>query len=190
MYYLTRLSVLSSFLATFAATIALGGVAGADGARAPSVAPVPYFVKSAASLADVEKTLQGKGAHSGELLKPGPTALEIVWRHEEDQEQKELEVHDGKDHVFFVTEGQATFTLGGQLLAPHEISPGEWRAPQSQRSQTVEAGKGDLIFIPHGTVHGRSAKGRRFTMLQISFWPGGAPAAPAPAAAPPKPPSK
>lgn len=156
-------------------------------ARAPSTAPAPYFVKSGASLAELEKTLEGKGAHSADLLKPGATALEIVWRHEEDYEQKELEVHDGKDHVFFVTDGAATFTLGGVLTDPREISAGEWRAARATESKTVEAHKGDLVFIPHGTVHGRSAKGRRFTMLQISFWPGGAPkpVAPPPVSAAP-----
>ena len=52
-------------------------------ARRPAAAPASYFVKTAASLADVERTLQGKGAHGADLLKPGPTALEIVLRHEE-----------------------------------------------------------------------------------------------------------
>jgi mannose-6-phosphate isomerase-like protein (cupin superfamily) len=144
-------------------------------ARKPAVAPVSYFVKTAASLAEVERTLQGKGAHGADLLKPGPTALEIVWRHEEDYEQTELELHDGKDHVIFVTEGNASLTLGGELVAPREVSPGEWKAAKSTASRTVDVAKGDLIFIPHGTVHGRSAKGRRFTMLLISFLPGGPP---------------
>jgi quercetin dioxygenase-like cupin family protein len=157
----------------------------ADAVRAPAHAPAPYVVKSAASLAEVEKTLQGHGGHSADLVKPGATGVEIVWRHEEDHESKDLEVHDGKDHVFFVTDGQATFTLGGELVDPREISAGEWRAPVSRKSDTVEAHKGDLIFIPHGTVHGRSAKGQRFTMLQISFWPGGPPAATVAAATPP-----
>jgi quercetin dioxygenase-like cupin family protein len=164
----------------------------ADPARKPATAPVPYVVKSAASLADLEKTLQGKGGHSAELVKPGAVALEVVWRHEEDHEGKELEVHDGKDHVFFVTEGQAALTLGGELESPREISSGEWRGARAKGSQIIEAKKGDLIFIPHGTVHGRSAKGSRFTMLQLSFWPGGAPgvtttaAAAAPASPAPK----
>jgi mannose-6-phosphate isomerase-like protein (cupin superfamily) len=161
-----------------------GAVRAQQPAHVPSAAPAPYFVKSAASLADLEKTLAGKGAHSGDLLKPGATALEIVWRHEEDYEQAELELHDGKDHVFFVTDGQAAFTLGGELVAPREISAGEWKAKTSRNSEVVEARKGDLLFIPHGTVHGRSAKGQKFTMLQLSFWPGGAPAPRTAAAAP------
>jgi mannose-6-phosphate isomerase-like protein (cupin superfamily) len=144
-------------------------------ARKPAVAPASYFVKTAASLAEVERTLQGKGAHGADLLKPGATAVEIVWRHEEDYEQTELELHDGKDHVFFVTEGNASLTLGGELVAPREVSPGEWKAAKSTSSRTVDVAKGDLIFIPHGTVHGRSAKGRHFTMLLISFFPGGPP---------------
>src|SRR5580765_5386006 len=134
-------------------------------ARKPAVAPTSYFVKTAASLAEVEKTLQGKGAHGADLLKPGPTSVEIVWRHEEDYEQTELELHDGKDHVFFVTEGQATLTLGGEMVAPREVSPGEWKAAKATNARTVDVGKGDLVFIPHGTVHGRSAKGRHFNMM-------------------------
>ena len=154
-------------------------------ARKPAVAPAPYFVKTAASLAEVEKTLAGKGGHSADLLKPGATAIEIAWRHEEDFEQPELELHDGKDHVFFVTDGQASLTLGGEMVAPREISPGEWKAAKATNSKTVDVAKGDLVFIPHGTVHGRSVKGKRFTMLIVSFFPGGPPPpAPAPAPAP------
>jgi mannose-6-phosphate isomerase-like protein (cupin superfamily) len=152
---------------------------------APMNAPAGYFVKTAASIADIEKTLQGRGGHTSTILNPGPGPIEISWRHEEDWEQPELELHEGKDHVFFVTEGQATITLGGQLMAPHQISPGEWKAARSTHSQTVEVRKGDLLFIPHGTVHGRSVKGRRFTMLLLSFWPSGAPA-PVPSKAPGK----
>jgi mannose-6-phosphate isomerase-like protein (cupin superfamily) len=148
--------------------------------RRPAAAPVPYFVKSAASLAEVEKTLAGKGGKASDLLKPAATSIEIVVRHEEDFEQPELELHDGKDHVFFVTDGQATLTLGGELVAPKEISPGEWRAPKATGTKTVDVAKGDLVFIPHGTVHGRSVKGRKFTMVIASFFPGGPPA-PAPA---------
>jgi mannose-6-phosphate isomerase-like protein (cupin superfamily) len=157
-------------------------------ARKPAAAPAPYFVKTASSLAEVEKTLQGKGGHAADLLKPGATAVEIAWRHEEDFEQPELELHDGKDHVFFVTDGQASLTLGGELVAPHEISAGEWRAAKSANSKTVDVGKGDLVFIPHGTVHGRSVKGKKFTMMIVSFYPGGPPP-PAPSA-PAKPPSR
>jgi quercetin dioxygenase-like cupin family protein len=144
--------------------------------RRPAVAPAANFVKSAATLAELEKTLEGKGAKSADLLKPGPTAIEIVARHEDDYEQAELELHDGKDHVFFVTDGQATLTLGGELVAPREVSSGEWKAARSTGSRTIDVAKGDLVFIPHGTVHGRSAKGRRFTMLIVSFFPGGPPA--------------
>jgi mannose-6-phosphate isomerase-like protein (cupin superfamily) len=174
------------FLLTFLPTRAPAAVT--EPARPPAIEPsyapttgsAGYFVKTAASLADVEKTLQGKGGRAATLLSPGPGPIEITWRHEEDVEQPELELHEGKDHVFFVTEGQATITLGGQLVAPHQISPGEWKAARSTHSQSVEVAKGDLLFIPHGTVHGRSVKGRRFTVLLLSFWPGGAPA-PAPA---------
>jgi quercetin dioxygenase-like cupin family protein len=157
--------------------LAAATAAPAASTRHPAAAPTSYFVKSAASLAEVERTLQGKGAHGADLLKPAATGIEIVLRHEDDYEQSELELHDGKDHVFFVTDGQATLTLGGELVAPREISPGEWKAAKAANAKTVDVAKGDLVFIPHGTVHGRSAKGRRFTMLIVSFFPGGPPAA-------------
>jgi quercetin dioxygenase-like cupin family protein len=146
--------------------------------RRPASAPTAYFVKTAASLADLEKTLQGKGAHGADLLKPAQTAIEIVLRHEDDYEQTELELHDGKDHIFFVTDGKATLTLGGELVAPREVSPGEWKAATATNARNIDVAKGDLVFIPHGTVHGRSAKGRRFTMMIVSFFPGGPPSPP------------
>ena len=136
-----------------------------------------HIIVTAASLAEVEKTLLGQGAHGADLVKPGPGAVEVVWKHEEENVQNNVEVHEGRDHVFFVTEGKATFILGGTMEDPKEVSPGEWRAPRAAGAQTVDAKKRDLIVIPHGTVHSRSTKGSKFTMLQLSFWPGGAPAA-------------
>jgi quercetin dioxygenase-like cupin family protein len=164
----------------FALGLACGGLSvrvlsAAGPARKPVAPPVPYLFKSAAALAELEKTLGGPGAHGGDLVKPGPVAVEVVWKHEQDNVQKEIEAHDGRDHVFFVTDGRATFTVGGELDGAHEISTGEWRAPQAKGAQTIEAKKGDLLFIPHGTPHSRTTKGSNFTMLQLSFWPGGAP---------------
>jgi len=155
--------------------------------RKPATAATPVVIKSAASLAEIEKTLQGPGGHGTTLVAPTPqTALEVAWRHEENAEDGGLEVHDGRDHVFFVTEGRAVFKLGGELDAPKEISPGEWRAPRAKGTKEVVLNKGDFAFIPHGTVHGR-AKGGKFTMLLLSFWPGGAPAEAIAAAAAPAP---
>jgi mannose-6-phosphate isomerase-like protein (cupin superfamily) len=181
---LNPLSWLGALALLQAAAPAAAGEAGP--AYASPTAP-GYFVKTAASIAEVEKTLQGQGGHAVQFLKPGPGPIEITVRHEEDWVQPTLELHEGKDHVFFVTEGQATITLGGELVEPQKISAGEWTAARSSHSKTVEVSKGDLLFIPHGTVHGRNVKGKRFTMLLLSFWPGGAPApAPEKAAAPVK----
>ena len=155
-------------------------------ARKPATAPMPYLIKSAGSLAEIEKTLLGPGGHAATLVAPTPqTALEVAWRHEENAEDGGLEVHDGRDHVFFITEGKAVFKLGGELDAPKEVSPGEWRSPKAKATREVVLQKGDFIFIPHGTVHGR-AKGGKFTMLLLSFWAGGAPAEAIAAAATPK----
>ena len=88
-------------------------------------------------------------------------------------------MHDGKNHVFFVTKGQASLILGGDLVAPREDSTGEWRAPKWANSKTVDVGKGDLIFIPHGTVHGRSNKGKKLRDHDRFLLPRRSPAAPA-----------
>jgi mannose-6-phosphate isomerase-like protein (cupin superfamily) len=156
-------------------TLTLTATAAPETARKPPAPSGPYLFKTAASLAEVEKTLLGTGAHGADLVKTGPGAVEVVWKHEEENVQNGVEVHEGRDHVFFVTDGKATFILGGTMEEAKEASPGEWRAPRATGAQTVDAKKGDLIVIPHGTVHSRSTKGSKFTMLQISFWPGGAP---------------
>ena len=166
-------------------------VARAAPARRPAAAPTSYFVKSAASLAEVEKTLQGKGGHAADLLKPGATAIQIVWRHEEDYEQTELELHDGKDHVFFVTEGQASLTLGGELVAPREVSAGEWKAAKATNAKVVDVAKGDLNSTRTATVHTAAAsRASRSPTTIISFFPGGPPPPAPPAPAPPAPPKK
>lgn len=144
-------------------------------ARKPAVATTPFLVKSAASLAEAEKALLGPGGHAATLVPPGPNvALQIDWRHEENVEAGGYEVHDGRDHVFFVTEGNGFFNLGGELEEAKEASPGEWRSKKAKNTKLTPVAKGDVVFIPHGTVHGR-AKGGKFTMLLLSFWPGGTP---------------
>src|ERR1700704_4341488 len=104
-------------LAAFLAIAGLTVTASAPAApgRKPAAAPVPYLVKTAASLAELEKTLGGSGAHGADLVKPGPVAVEVVWKREEENQQNGVELHDGRDHVFYVTDGKAVFTLGGTL---------------------------------------------------------------------------
>src|SRR4051812_47829097 len=101
---MNRLLLALAALAPFAA-----GVAQAQPA-APARKPVPaagsYVVKTAASLAEIEKTFKGPGGQGSTLVPSGPnTALEAVWRHEENDKASGLESHDGRDHVFFITEG-------------------------------------------------------------------------------------
>jgi mannose-6-phosphate isomerase-like protein (cupin superfamily) len=180
-----------SFALAALATLAAGGAHAQPAAPAPAPAtgrkPAPaagsYVLKTAASLAEAEKAFKGPGGQGSTLVPSGPnTALEAVWRHEENKEATGLESHDGRDHVFFITEGHAVFVLGGELEDPREISPGEWRAAKAKGTKEVVVDKGGFLFIPHGLVHGRG-KGAKFTMLLLSFWPGGAPP-PAPPAAP------
>jgi mannose-6-phosphate isomerase-like protein (cupin superfamily) len=174
-----------SFALAALVALAAGGAHAQPAAPAHKPAPAAgtYVLKTAASLAEAEKAFKGPGGQGSTLVPSGPnTALEAVWRHEETKEPSGLESHDGKDHVFFVTEGHALFVLGGELENPREVSPGEWRAEKGKGTKEVVVDQGGFLFIPHGLVHGRG-KGAKFTMLLLSFWPGGAPppAPPAPA---------
>jgi mannose-6-phosphate isomerase-like protein (cupin superfamily) len=182
---MNRLSFALAALATLAASGAQAQPPAP--ARRPAPAAGTYVLRTAASLAEAEKAFKGPGGQAATLVPSGPnTALEAVWRHEENKEAGGLESHDGKDHVFFITEGHGVFVLGGELENPREISPGEWRADKGKGTKEVVVDKGGFLFIPHGLVHGRG-KGGKFTMLLLSFWPGGAPpAAPPPPPAPPK----
>ena len=60
--------------------------------------------------------------------------------------------------------------LGGTLVEPNEISPGEWRAKTATGGQKVTIKKGDLIFVPRGTPHQRTVTGKGFSMILIKIF--------------------
>jgi mannose-6-phosphate isomerase-like protein (cupin superfamily) len=57
--------------------------------------------------------------------------------------------------------------LGGEVERPHQIGPGEWRAPGSKGNESVTLGKGDLLTVPRGIPHRRITK-ESVTMLMMS----------------------
>lgn len=112
--------------------------------------------------------------------KPGNTTEEIVPQagvqirvavfHDEKRENDLMEVHDGSDDIYYVLDGRATLLLGGSLTDANEISPGEWRAKTSSGGQKVTINKGDLIVVPRGTPHQRTATGKTFSMILIKVF--------------------
>lgn len=136
--------------------------------RAPSKPVRPFLVRSAQSLAELEKELPANKVE--ELIGGAGLQLRVAVQHDQDRAGADAEVHDAADDIYYVVAGSATLTLGGRLDAPHEVEPGEWRAPHIIDGQTVEIAKGDLIAVPRGTPHQRSTAGRDFMMILIKVF--------------------
>jgi len=65
----------------------------------------------------------------------------------------EVEVHEKTNHVFIVTEGEATFVTGGTLVEPRQTAPGQTRAKDVRGGTTYHLSKGDVITVPAKTPH-------------------------------------
>ena len=143
---------------------------GTDAAqRAPSKAIRPFVVLSGQSLNDLQRKLQAENK-TEELIGGEGMELRVAVQHEKGKGDAAAELHDASDDVYYVIDGKATLILGGQLDAPREAQPGEWRAARIIGGQTVEIAKGDLIIVPRGTPHVRSTAGKDFTMILIKVY--------------------
>jgi mannose-6-phosphate isomerase-like protein (cupin superfamily) len=65
----------------------------------------------------------------------------------------EVEVHERTNHIFIVTEGEATFVTGGTLVEPRQTAPGQTRAKGVTGGTTYHLTKGDVITVPAKTPH-------------------------------------
>ena len=90
--------------------------------------------------------------------------------YDEKRENDMFEVHDSADDIYYVLGGKATLALGGELVEASEISPGEWRAKAVSGGNKFDIKKGDLIFVPRGTVHQRTVTGKGFSMILVKVF--------------------
>ena len=90
--------------------------------------------------------------------------------HDEKRENDLVELHDTSDDIYYVLDGTATLLLGGTLVDPKEVSPGEWKAKTSTGGQKVTINKGDLIVVPRQMPHQRTATGKTFSMILIKVF--------------------
>jgi mannose-6-phosphate isomerase-like protein (cupin superfamily) len=90
--------------------------------------------------------------------------------HDEKRENDMFEVHDSADDIYYVLGGKATLALGGELIEASEISPGEWRAKTVSGGNNFEIKKGDVVFVPRGTVHQRTVTGKGFSMILVKVF--------------------
>lgn len=65
----------------------------------------------------------------------------------------EVEVHEKTNHIFIVTEGEATFVTGGTLVDARQTAPGQTRAKSVDGGTTYHLTKGDVITVPAKTPH-------------------------------------
>jgi mannose-6-phosphate isomerase-like protein (cupin superfamily) len=65
----------------------------------------------------------------------------------------EVEVHEKTNHIFIITEGEATFVTGGTLVSARQTAPGQTRAASVDGGTTYHLTKGDVITVPAKTPH-------------------------------------
>lgn len=137
--------------------------------RGPSSPIRPFVVLSGQAVDDVVKKLHPDNKVE-ELIGGEGMELRVAIQHEAGKAAAAGEIHDASDDVYYVLEGSATLTLGGRLVSPKEVEPGEWRGPSIEGGKNVEVKKGDLIVVPRGTPHMRSTVGKDFAMILIKVF--------------------
>lgn len=147
--------------------VAVAGTVSAQ--RKPSGATRPFVVMSSQSLDDLKQKLRPDNK-TEELIDSNGMQLRVAVQHEKNKTGAAAELHDASDDVYYVLEGAATLVLGGQLEAPKEVEPGEWRSPRIIDGKTYEITKGDLVIVPRGTPHQRSTANKDFTMILIKIY--------------------
>jgi mannose-6-phosphate isomerase-like protein (cupin superfamily) len=145
-------------------------LAGFAQTRQPSAPIRPFVVKTKQSLSDLEKSLRSENKVE-DLTGGAGTQLRVAVQHDKNRDTAEAELHDDSDDVYYVLEGAARLTLGGQLENPREATAGEWKSARIVGGQTFEIKKGDLIIVPRGTPHHRvNAKGKEFSLILIKIF--------------------
>ena len=154
------------------AVVILGvSIAASAQTRQPSTSKSPIVVKSKQQVSEIQKVLEKKPGNTNEdVVAASGIQTRVAIFHDSKRENDMNEVHDGSDDVYYVLEGNATLLLGGTLVDPKEVSPGEWRAKTATGGQRYTIRKGDLIFVPRGTPHQRTVTGKGFSMILIKIF--------------------
>ncbi len=139
--------------------------------QGPSSPSRPFVVKSKQQVSDLTKEIRAKdGNQQFDVFAQSGTEMRVAVFHDDLRENDLHEVHDGSDDVYYVLDGEATLMLGGTLVEPDQISPGEWRSKTAAGGQKVVIKKGDLIVVPRGTPHQRTVTGKGFSMILIKIF--------------------
>lgn len=138
--------------------------------REPSKPIRDYVVKTKQEVSVIEKML-GNENKVNDLIGGEGMQLRVAIQHDEKKDSATAEVHDASDDVFYVLEGSAELTLGGNLENPRGATPGEWKSDKIIGGKTFTIKKGDLIVVPRGTPHQRvNTKGKTFSLILIKIF--------------------
>ena len=149
----------------------IGGLVIAASGQAPSTPSRPFVVKSKQQVSDITKEIAAKeGNQQSDVFAAGGSQMRVAVFHDEKRENDLHEVRDGSDDIYYVLDGEATLMLGGTLVEPNQISPGEWRAKSATGGQKVVIKKVDLVVVPRGTPHQRTVTGKGFSMILIKVF--------------------
>jgi mannose-6-phosphate isomerase-like protein (cupin superfamily) len=139
--------------------------------KKPSSPSKSFQIKNAKDIDAMTKELERQpGNVSRDIVPAKGMQTRIAVFFDEKRENDMFEVHDAADDIYYVLGGTATLVLGGELVEASEISPGEWRAKTVSGGNKFEIKKGDLIFVPRGTVHQRTVTGKGFSMILVKVF--------------------
>lgn len=139
--------------------------------RQPTSPDRPWVVRTKQQVADIQSELKKQDGNKNQDVVPeAGLEMRVAVFHDETRENDLNEVHDGSDDIYYVLDGEATLMLGGTLVDPREVSPGEWRAEKAAGGDSVKIKKGDLVVVPRGTRHQRTVTGKGFSMILIKVF--------------------
>lgn len=151
--------------------LGLGVMAVSGQTGQPSAPAGPYVVKTKQEISAITDLLKKQDGNKQEdIVAASGKQMRVAVFHDEKRVNDLFEVHDHSDDIYYVLEGTATLLLGGNLVDPNEISPGEWRAKAANGTKEVVMKKGDVVMVPRGTVHQRTVTGKGLSMILIKVF--------------------
>ena len=83
----------------------------------------------------------------------------------------QAEVHETVTDIFYVSDGQATVVLGGELVGGEMTRPHEYRGEAIRNGQAHEVSEGDVLVIPARTPHWFQAVPNEVSYLVVKVIP-------------------
>lgn len=151
-----------------AAIILFSAVSAIAQTRQPSTTTNKIVVLRGEDLAKITKDL--KDGERKDFLTEGGLYSQF-WVESKSNKIDEAEVHDASDDYHVILEGETTYIIGGKLIDPKELKnrPGEWRSEKVEGGERITVKKGDVLFVPRGTVHQRDTRGKsvKYQIIKI-----------------------